>query len=64
MVLNSDEQVPGRSRLLGVCAAMGVRSGIAPTLLRIATIVALVCAFKLTVVAYCAIAVVLRLEQR
>lgn len=63
MVQDIHDRTPGGVRLLGVCAAMGARSGIAPALLRTATIVALVCAFKVTVVAYCAIALALRLAR-
>lgn len=51
-------------KLLGVCAGLAERSGLAPLPLRILAVAALLCAFKLTVVGYCVAALILRMERR
>ena len=55
-------RTPGR--LLGVCADLSAVSGINATLIRILAVVAMICAFKLTLVTYCVGALAFRAQRR
>lgn len=58
----SDLPAPGK--LLGVCARVAAASELPAWPFRLLAVLALLCAFKLTVVAYCVAALAIRLERR
>lgn len=64
MIRDRDYQAPGSGKLLGTCTELAERTGMPVSLVRIAAVVALVWAFKLTVVAYCLGALIFRAERR
>lgn len=56
-------QAPSRSLLLGTCAAISDSSGVAPWLVRAGMIIAMFVWFKLTLLAYCGIAIYQRVRR-
>ena len=57
----SDMRTPGR--LLGVCAQLAETSGVRTGLLRFIAVLAMLCAFKLTVIVYCVAALAFRVRR-
>ena len=53
-----------RGKLLGACHHLSTQTGIPATLLRIGAVALLCVWFKLTIIAYCAAAVVFHFRQR
>ena len=61
---DTNRHASSRGKLLGACHHLSTQTGIPATLLRIGAVALLCVWFKLTIIAYCAAAVVFHFRQR